>query len=68
MQQSNHYKYGWLSVVVGLLILISSPAISDEIVSKWEKAYNEVSSDGTMEAIYKKWNVAMPTYKIPPAP
>ncbi|MBF0229561.1 MAG: ABC transporter substrate-binding protein [Desulfamplus sp.] len=51
----------------GLFIAFNKDT-SDEIVSKWEKAYNEVRSDGTMEAIYKKWNASMPTYKIPPAP
>ncbi|MBF0205219.1 MAG: ABC transporter substrate-binding protein [Desulfamplus sp.] len=40
----------------------------DDIVNKWTKAYNDFRTDGTMEAIYKKWDKTIPTYQIPPAP
>ncbi|MBF0469201.1 MAG: ABC transporter substrate-binding protein [Desulfamplus sp.] len=40
----------------------------DDIVNAWAKAYDEVRADGTMAAIYKKWNMEIPTYQIPPAP
>ncbi|MBF0377288.1 MAG: hypothetical protein HQK72_07370 [Desulfamplus sp.] len=51
----------------GLFIAFNKDT-SDEIVNKWAKAYNDVRSDGTMEAIYKKWDTSIPTYQIPKAP
>ncbi|MBF0204315.1 MAG: ABC transporter substrate-binding protein [Desulfamplus sp.] len=40
----------------------------DDIVKIWAKAYEDVKADGTMATIYKKWNMDVPTYQIPPAP
>ncbi|MBF0199746.1 MAG: ABC transporter substrate-binding protein [Desulfamplus sp.] len=51
----------------GLFIAFNKDT-SDDIVNRWQNTYNEVLADGTMEAIYKKWNVTVPTYEIPQIP
>ncbi|MBF0258915.1 MAG: ABC transporter substrate-binding protein [Desulfamplus sp.] len=51
----------------GLFIAFNKDT-SDDIVNAWAKAYDDVRADGTMAAIYKKWNVNIPTYQIPAAP
>ncbi|MBF0377293.1 MAG: ABC transporter substrate-binding protein [Desulfamplus sp.] len=48
----------------GLFIAFSKDT-PDKIVNKWAKAYDDLRSDGTMEAIYKKWDIPVPKYQIP---
>ncbi len=54
-----------LKMVEKGLFIVFNVDTPDDIVDKWSIAYDVVRSDGIMEAIYKKWNVAVPQYKIP---
>jgi polar amino acid transport system substrate-binding protein len=37
----------------------------DSLVNKWQQAYNDMKDDDTLESIFKKWNLTVPTYTIP---
>lgn len=39
------------------LCIAFSKSTSDRIVLKWEKAFNEMAADGTIERIHDKWNL-----------
>ncbi len=41
---------------------------SVDIVEQWTQAYAQVREDGTMQAIFDRWNVELPRYLIPPGP
>lgn len=56
-----------LKMVEKGLFIVFNVDTSDDIVDKWSGAYDALRSDGTMEAIYNKWNVAVPQYQIPVA-
>ncbi|MBF0301967.1 MAG: ABC transporter substrate-binding protein, partial [Desulfamplus sp.] len=54
-----------LKMVEKGLFIVFNAETPDDIVDKWAVAYDQLKSGGTMEAIYKKWNVTVPTYQIP---
>ena len=54
-----------LKMVEKGLFIVFNAQTPDDIVDKWLDAYDALRSDGTMESIYKKWNVAVPQYQIP---
>ncbi len=56
-----------LKMVEKGLFIVFNAQTPDDIVDKWLDAYDALRSDGTMEAIYNKWNVALPQYQIPVA-
>jgi len=41
---------------------------SDAIVRKWQKAYDGIRKDGTLERILNRWNQILPNHVIPASP
>ncbi|MFC1850968.1 substrate-binding periplasmic protein [candidate division CSSED10-310 bacterium] len=51
----------------GLYIAFSKKT-SNTIIEKWQKAYTEIKSDGTLANICWKWGHTLPTHTISPPP